>query len=268
MGARLVEKLGKQPLNTLLDPEAIRKLGKEGIEIEALDDVKKESDGTLSYKGHRVVLYIRDVNQVRENQSLPRFHVSFCQMLEKMRAHKRWHRYVVANPNNEQFIINWVDDNISRSEKLDICQYCLTTIQWRDFSYSKTPKVEKRAIVREFKLEDFFQVYPRDLMSILPKYTADNAPINDYTTDFESVRQRIIVTRNGACDECGLNLSGDTKWLHVHHEDGNKANNNDKNLTLLCYDCHAHQPYHSHMKGIARHKDFKQKYGVRYTAKT
>lgn len=39
--------------------------------------------------------------------------------------------------------------------------------------------------------------------------------------------------RKDACEECGT-----TTDLHVHHEDGNPANNDEANLKTLCGSCH------------------------------
>jgi len=265
MGAKLLPKLGHGKLTELLDPEAIRVLGKEGILLDDLDQLKIEKDKTLSFKGQRVVVYIRDHNRVREDQSLPKFHISYCKVLDTMKTNNRWHRYVVANPDNEIFIINWIGNKTTtHSEKLNVCQTCLDAIEWENFSFSSMKKNSRLNIVEEFKLKNFFDKYPKDLLSVLPKYTVDTAPLNDYTEDFEIHRQKILEERKSICDYCSLELSSDTRWLNVHHENGDKTDNRSSNLTLLCYDCHANQPYHGHMKGINRHSEFITKYGFRF----
>lgn len=54
-------------------------------------------------------------------------------------------------------------------------------------------------------------------------------------------RKSCIVTNMGHnCENCGL-----TEWqkqpivLEVHHEDGDRTNNDFSNLKLLCCNCHA-----------------------------
>jgi hypothetical protein len=266
MGAKLLPALGHGKLTQLLDPDAIRALGREGILLDNLDQLKVEKDKTLSFKGQRVVLYIRDQNKVREDQSLPKFHVSYCGILDKMKSNNRWHRYVVANPDEEIFTINWVGDKtITQSEKLDVCQSCLDEITWDGFSLTNMGRAIRLGIVDKFKLKIFFEKYPKDLMSVLPKYTVDTAPLNTYTDDFELIRQQILKDRRFTCDYCELDLSMHSRWLNVHHENGDKSDNRTSNLELLCYDCHANQPYHSHMKGIKRHDEFISNFGFRYS---
>ncbi len=38
-----------------------------------------------------------------------------------------------------------------------------------------------------------------------------------------------------ACQRCGLR---EPEILHVHHLDGNRKNNRDENLIVLCPNCH------------------------------
>jgi len=41
------------------------------------------------------------------------------------------------------------------------------------------------------------------------------------------------------CEQCGLAEWRSIKlWLHIHHVDGNKENNNEENLRVLCPNCH------------------------------
>ncbi len=41
------------------------------------------------------------------------------------------------------------------------------------------------------------------------------------------------------CEKCHIDLKGGRKYLHVHHVDGNKLNNTEKNFRALCVLCHA-----------------------------
>jgi hypothetical protein len=94
-----------------LTPEQVEQLAREGIEI-PLNEVEVLEDGTLAYKGTRVVLYIRDVKQYRQAElSLPRFHVSDCDTLHEMRAKNRFGRYVVATRDTGTFQIRLMTYN-------------------------------------------------------------------------------------------------------------------------------------------------------------
>jgi 5-methylcytosine-specific restriction endonuclease McrA len=53
------------------------------------------------------------------------------------------------------------------------------------------------------------------------------------------LRNKLLKTRINRCESCGLD-----QWLHkpipleVHHIDGNRRNNKETNLKLLCPNCH------------------------------
>jgi hypothetical protein len=258
MGAGLVSSFAPDPLTAPLTPAEIELLGGGGgIEVK-LDQLKIEPDGTLSYRGQRVVLHIRDLMRVRDDQDLPRFHVSYCDTLETMRANKRWHRYVVANPTLNEFTINWIETTtITKIERLDVCQPCLIRLGWNGFSYSSMNKKQRREVVTGFTLAEFFSRYPKDLFSVLPKYKDTTAPINNYPPDWAEIRAKKINSANSTCERCNLTLNEEkTKWLHVHHEDGDKTNSTAENLKVLCLGCHANEPLHAHMKATKDYMDF------------
>jgi transposase len=54
-----------------------------------------------------------------------------------------------------------------------------------------------------------------------------------------TIRRELIKFRGGKCEECGLATWRDQPIpLQVHHIDGNKKNNDLKNLVVLCRNCH------------------------------
>jgi hypothetical protein len=257
MGARLVQSFGPRTQLRLLDEEAIRRLGVEGIDIDDFSEIKVEHDGTLSYKGKRIVIYIRDVKHYKDNQSLPKYHFSYCRTLETMRQNKRWHRYVVANRDDGTFVVNFVGDKTSsKAMKLAVCQNCLEHIAWENFSYAMSSST-KQSIVRGFALSAFFEKYPKDLLSVVPTYTVDTAPLNDYSDDWGMISEGLKKKRGYCCAACGITLSGTKrKYLHVHHINGQKNNNSEDNLEILCIKCHAEQPMHAHMKGLKDYQEY------------
>ena len=62
-----------------------------------------------------------------------------------------------------------------------------------------------------------------------------------YTTAFGKKRKRILA-RKGQCQQCGF-----TQSLSVHHKDGDKKNNHNSNLVVLCKRCH--QQEHGQIMG-------------------
>ncbi len=252
-----------------LTVEEIEQLARSGIEV-PLDQVRVLDDGTLAYKDSRVVLYIRDVAQYRHHvmteQDMPRFHVSDCKTLQEMRDSHRFERYVVATRDDGQFELNIKQSNSGNykrtTEPLRVCQNCLAKIGWEAFDYWMPPS-RKKEIVRAFTLYDFFKRYGKTLIIKSPSYTADDAPLNDYTSDFKEVADRIKQQRGYRCDggKCRLDLSKHPRFLHAHHINGIKSDNHPHNIRVLCIGCHAEEPSHGHMKSLPEYREFIRLYG-------
>ena len=50
------------------------------------------------------------------------------------------------------------------------------------------------------------------------------------------------------------------QYLHTHHMDGVKSNNNFSTLKCLCINCHEKQPGHEHLRFHPDYKRFIDKY--------
>jgi hypothetical protein len=245
------------PLRPIQLPEVQRELAEQGVDID-FDEVEILSDGTLGYKGFRVLLYIRDVADYGDREFLPKFHLSFCRTLETMQQNNRWERYVVANRDDGMFAVNISKGGASRATKLalSVCQNCLSRVAWEGFSYSDA-KPRRLAAVKQFSLKSFFERYPKDLLSVRPSYTADTAPRNEYPPNWNAIAESIKRERHWVCEQCTLMLTGmDSRYLHLHHRNGQKNDCSRHNLEVLCLGCHANQPMHSHMKGSREYQEF------------
>ncbi len=156
-----------------LTSEEIDRLAREGIEI-PLDEVRVLEDGTLAYKNQRVVLYIRDQKQYHRSKddALPKFHVSNCDKLREMRANNRYDRYVVSTRETGRFQINRRLFNATQykqsEERLSVCQFCLSLLDWKQFKRARKNTLTKREVVSNFSLKEYFDEYGRALFSQLP----------------------------------------------------------------------------------------------------
>jgi hypothetical protein len=251
------------PLSGGLTIEEIESLAREGLDI-PLQDVSFLEDGTLIYKNRRVVLYIRDVKQYRkaEADDLPRFHVSNCDKLQEMRANNRFERYVVATRDTGVFQINLKSYNSSAFEKsdksLNVCQLCLAKLNWEGFRQLGGDRSRRRGSVANFKLQNFFKVYPQNVMSYEPKHDEIGAPLNDYGPEFRLVADRLKRERGYRCDECGDDLSELKRFLHAHHKNGQQYDNSDANIAILCVIDHAEQYNHGHVKHTANYREYER----------
>jgi hypothetical protein len=176
-----------------------------------------------------------------------------------MRERKRFNRYVVSTRLDGVFNLNIIRGQ-STTQKLTIlsvCQNCLQLLNFEGFRIEWSAARRKQA-VRSFNLDRFFTKYPTSLHHETPQYSSDDAPLNNYTADFVDIGITIKEARQYRCDGCGFDCStkGLRKFLHAHHVDGDKANNDFSNIKVLCLECHADE--HHHMKGLPELGEFRQ----------
>lgn len=260
MGAPLIERFGAQHIVTEIELPVIDRLQGTGIDVTA-EQIQVLEDGTLAYKGYRVLVYIRDVPLIGSRGSMPKYHFAHCRTLETMYRNQRSERYVVAISDSGYFHVNVMDSGTkSEPVQLDVCQNCLAQIRWKGFDMQMA-RPSRLSIVGQFRLPEFFDKYPKDLLAVTPKHSSDTAPINTYTHDWVEVSARTRSQRGFKCEKCSIVLAGgSSKYLHVHHRNGQKHDNKDANLAVLCIECHADEPLHGHMKGLPDYREFTGRY--------
>ena len=225
-----------------------------GREI-SLDEVMASEHGLLTYRGEQVLLYIKDTNKdeytlTQTPDKGPRFHVSECKTLDKMRNDKRFDRYVVTNNTSGDFIVEWKDIKKSESgettARLKVCKNCLDRINYQN--YSDSPSSGQKEIWKNFSIEEFFSTYKSNFKS-KPKFTDQTAPKGRYAPDWPEISLKTRERTNWTCQQCGVYLGagGNRHFLHVHHINGVKGDNHSSNLQVLCILCHSEQPNHQHI---------------------
>lgn len=240
-----------------------KELETSGVEIDSLDDIYELQDGTLAYKDTRILLYIRDINTSHgvysQNNKLPKFHVAWCQTLNHMQASKRFDRYVLSTRTDGIFEIRKVgrteNDTISSNHSLHVCKHCLNKLHYKGYGKNL---FKNNGIYKEFSTAIFFNEYPTSPLNSKPKsrYTSASAPTDVYPNNFQEISLKYREGVNWKCEKCGDDLANFKKYLHTHHINGRKHNNNSSNLKALCIVCHAKEPSHGSMKYMPDYSNY------------
>ncbi len=110
------------------------------------------------------------------------------------------------------------------------------------------------------KLDPLFQV---DLNSVArPEPTQFEQKWFDYDSpEWQSLKRQCREKAGWKCEQCGIDLSDDPKYLDTHHVRGNRHNNLE-DLMALCIGCHAEQKWHEEIKTKdSRYREFMDLYG-------
>ena len=220
-----------------------------GIDVK-IDDIKKLSNGLLSYKGRQILLYIQDhgwrVSEALENGSKgKKFHVAYCGTLESMHQNGRYDRYVAKHDISGEFFIDGYSntkENISGETKLDICRRCLLHLNYEGYE----DHASRGTIFNGFSLQVFFEKY-KQFFKHKPKYQSGQKNSN-YTKEWTDIGRRKKESVSWICEQCNVDLNGHRSLLHCHHINGVKHDESTRNLKALCVECHAKQPSHGHMR--------------------
>ena len=183
-----------------------------------------------------------------------------------MVAAGRAQRYVIATESSGSFRLN-VERNgrvVQERKQLQVCQNCLSFLKFGGF-LSSWRKDQKLSFVRSFKPEMFFASYPKSLHRINPEHDDRTAPENTYSPDFSEISARIRSTNQWKCQRCNADNSEISmrKYLHVHHINGRRWENDRRNLKVLCISCHGDEPFHGHIRALPEYHAYRRLRGIR-----
>ncbi len=204
------------------------------IVISADDPNLKSTSTGFTYRGRRVILYIRDQVQYGDKTSEYKFHLVDCTTLKIMRNQNRYGKYVVSTSTNGKFKVNRIINNrpTEIEAELHVCKNCLKQLRRRGYNFA----------YKNFSIEEFFRIMEDNSGNFhyLPTETDSTAPTNVYPKDWDKIARRFKEKHNYTCQECGKKSPS----VEVHHKNELKWDCSESNLEVLCRDCH--QTKHSH----------------------
>lgn len=227
---------------SFISPELKDRLENEGDDFENIDEIQVRG-GVLTFAGQQIVVYIRSSNTSQFTLRTapvegPKYHITWCSILQQMKDSGRYHRYVRASRTDGNFRVQYRNPSGRRglmNANLKVCMYCLGATDWLGFNALSTWG-ERRRARQKFNLRDFFHSNASMIREI-PMYSDTSMPLDDYPPDWAEISRKYRASVNWTCAKCGVNLRDFQSGLHTHHE-GLKFDKNPTKFKALCALCH------------------------------
>lgn len=180
-----------------------------------------------------------------------KYHLLNCQTLRQA-SNQGWRdKYKMSQKKDGTFYYRFLaGDKVykeNNDQVLQVCGYCLNELNKKHESSIQYKK-------SNFLPEIFFSEEFRNNWLNDSDYKVDTKSVpNVYQQDWKEISSKYKNKVNYQCEGDGcrysdLSSSNMRKYLHCHHVNMEKSDNNYSNLKALCLACHAEQPNHGHMK--------------------
>lgn len=224
--------------------------------LEEVEDLFHPS-GLLIHFQNPVFIYIRDhtVGTFVDTSDRRKLHFSVCPTLRMMRNHGRFERYRRTTRVDDVYLI---DVKSGRNGEIEVplypCKHCLSEVNYPRYRGSYR-REDRQRIVEEFRARDALE-FLREKFKEFGAKTENVQPAglsSRYSPDWPQRSHWFRKRRKFTCEKCGVQLTHAPHLLDMHHIDGDKRNDQDRNLRCLCKLCHAR--VHPHYTVSDRHKD-------------
>lgn len=196
-----------------------------------------------------------------QSEDLYKYHLYQCSTISTMFNSGRKHRYKLNTREDGTFFYTFNDFNgnlleTRENQKLNICKNCLKKFLGKSFASDED--------VANFDLRKFHQqnssFFDFDTSSI---EKGEEAKPNLYSRKWTQISNQIKTKHDYTCQECGWkpNNHYEKRFIHTHHQNGDKNNNGEDNLKVLCIKCHSEvDTYHTRIKSSVNYKEFSALY--------
>ena len=248
----ILRRLGIGPAEFQLPPrpDDVFNKGEEGLT--KLTRLFHEESGLLIRNGRPVFVYIPDHTRgwTRDN----RVHFTVCEQLEKMESTGRLDsRYRVTERDDNRYRID-IGEGEDDEKKLLPCQFCLFKSRYPGFpNFMWGAKWKRDKVIDNFDAKEAFEFLRHCFEEFRPVAdTLRSATIpTGYSSNWREIARKTREARNYTCEKCKVHLEEHRHLLDVHHIDGDKSNNQDSNLRVLCKLDHAEKHEHYRISEFA-----------------
>ena len=183
-----------------------------------------------SGREHQVFLYKRDYHLERYDK--PRFHICRCRVIDEFITSGGFNDHY-RRTNSEPVMVANMDNGylLEEVDGLPLCKFCGSMIR-------QYGAITSREFVEALKAANGGQDEQQE------------QDLFGYTRDWDSVSREYRTKHDYTCEACGLKIEDDydRQYMHVHHVNGDKLNNDESNLKCLCLYCHAHVDEHHYKR--------------------
>lgn len=248
----------------------------ESLEIRNLNNVVTLYDESLRYyedgKFLKISIYIQDIsNKNYENiEDLHKYHIYNCRTIHEMKSRNRDFRYCVSTRSDNYFKYKIYRKNkvevYNDNHELYVCKNCLSIynkqyVEFNNVKIEEPIEFNQKKLLEQYIKSDLIELDNKELVLLSSEYVYDYEQIpNIYSEKWPALSQVFKDTKNHTCEECQWQpkSSEEARYLHVHHINFKKFDNDFGNLKVLCIDCHSNQPNHKHIKKSRDWKNFQK----------
>jgi len=241
-----------------------------GREINDINDIFLNSnnelfellpDGTLVRINFYIATKTVDNHTLEDisSDNLFKYHIYKCTTIAQMFNTGRKHRYKINNREDGTFFYTFHDFKgkilkTEENQKLNICKNCLKKFLGKNYASDLD--------VKNFNLKDFHQqersFFDFDLSEM---EKGEYAQPNVYVQQWQKISTQIKRKKDYTCSECGFKPKNNyqQRFIHTHHLNGDKLNNHEDNLQVICIKCHSEvDRYHTRIKSSSNYQEFIQ----------
>ena len=152
---------------------------------------------------------------------LPKFHITECRTILGYKANNNFDGHYYLNNNNVVDLVDRQTREKHTNQKLSLCYHCR---QIFPEEAADTQEFFDRLVKDETQIENILEV-----------------DIFGYTLNWPQISKSFRKLNHQTCQRCKIQMknASDFRFMHVHHKNGNKRQNDPSNLECLCIRCHA-----------------------------